>query len=153
MYKRPDSDAMIDRMVELTSRLGNGAHLSVSELAEEFNVSTRTIQRDLEKLKAHLQIDRIDGKWRLVKAPMLSAEDIGVLDMLESMAAEQGESFASRATKLLRSIAEPDVQVYATKLATEDLGTHFYEAGRLEQAIRQKVLVEFDYTKGEGVRT
>ena len=43
-YKH-DYDTIITRLTIILSRLNDGEALSVKELAEEFNVSDRTIQR------------------------------------------------------------------------------------------------------------
>ena len=41
------------RLSDILTRLNEGRRLSVSELAEEFKVSERTIQRDLNELKSN----------------------------------------------------------------------------------------------------
>ena len=43
-------DKRIFRLIYTLNKLDNGASVSTKELANEFNVSTRTIQRDIELL-------------------------------------------------------------------------------------------------------
>ncbi|EAJ7469980.1 HTH domain-containing protein, partial [Campylobacter jejuni] len=40
-------DKLSIRLVQILSKFNNGESLSAQELAQEFNVDTRTIQRDL----------------------------------------------------------------------------------------------------------
>ncbi|EDP5379437.1 HTH domain-containing protein [Campylobacter jejuni] len=42
-------DKLSIRLVQILSKFNNGESLSAQELAQEFNVDTRTIQRDLTK--------------------------------------------------------------------------------------------------------
>ena len=48
-YKH-DYDKTLLRIMTILTKLNDGERLSVKELAEEFNVSTRTIQRDFQLL-------------------------------------------------------------------------------------------------------
>jgi predicted DNA-binding transcriptional regulator YafY len=52
MAYKHDYDKILTRLVNILSKLNDGEALSVKELAEEFGVSTKTIQRDFnERLK------------------------------------------------------------------------------------------------------
>ncbi|EAI2740509.1 HTH domain-containing protein [Campylobacter jejuni] len=42
-------DKLSIRLVQILSKFNNGESLSAQELAQEFNVDTRTIQRDLNE--------------------------------------------------------------------------------------------------------
>jgi len=49
MGYRHDYDKILTRLTTILSRLNNGEELSVKSLAEEFNTSERTIQRDFNE--------------------------------------------------------------------------------------------------------
>ena len=48
------SDTLATRLVQILVKLNNGEALCARELAEEFNVSVRTIQRDLKHFESLL---------------------------------------------------------------------------------------------------
>jgi len=54
-YKH-DYDKKLFRRTQIIAKLYNGAKLTHKELAEEFNVSTKTIQRDFTALVIHYPI-------------------------------------------------------------------------------------------------
>jgi len=62
-YKH-DYDKILTRLTKILSKLNDGEELSVIELAKEFNVSTRTIQRDFnERLAPFFPIYQKNKKW------------------------------------------------------------------------------------------
>ena len=57
-YKH-DYDKILTRLTIILAKLNDGESLSVKELAQEFNVSTKTIQRDFnERLSAFPNLSR-----------------------------------------------------------------------------------------------
>ena len=57
---KPDYDKAIYRLTTINSRLFAGEALDVKDLSEEFNVSVRTIQKDLNERLAYLNIGKND---------------------------------------------------------------------------------------------
>ena len=57
-------DKLATRLILILTKFNSGERLSVEDLAEEFNVSDRTIQRDLKKL-SYLPIEKSDGCYSL----------------------------------------------------------------------------------------
>lgn len=53
-----EHDTLAQRLGIILTKLNSGQHLSISSLAEEFNVSERTIQRDLNVRLAYLPLQR-----------------------------------------------------------------------------------------------
>ncbi|EAJ8010373.1 HTH domain-containing protein [Campylobacter jejuni] len=51
-------DKLSIRLVQILSKFNNGESLSAQELAQEFNVDTRTIQRDLNERLAFMPIKK-----------------------------------------------------------------------------------------------
>ncbi|WP_250548327.1 HTH domain-containing protein [Pseudomonas hormoni] len=53
-----EHDTLAQRLGIILTKFNNGQRLSISSLAEEFNVSERTIQRDLNVRLAYLPLQR-----------------------------------------------------------------------------------------------
>ncbi|EOK1109738.1 HTH domain-containing protein, partial [Campylobacter jejuni] len=58
-------DKLSIRLVQILSKFNNGESLSAQELAQEFNVDTRTIQRDLNERLAFMPIKKENGRYVL----------------------------------------------------------------------------------------
>ena len=85
-YKH-DYDRALTRLRIILQRLNDDEALEVKELAEEFNVSTRTIQRDFnERLITSYPIHQENKKWKMQKGfkieKIRSIEDELVLDII-----------------------------------------------------------------------
>ena len=64
MAKKHDYDKILTRLTIILQRLYEGEILSTSELAEEFNVSSKTIQRDFNERLIRFPIEKIGRKCR-----------------------------------------------------------------------------------------
>lgn len=148
-YKH-DYDKTLRRLNTIIVRLNNGESLSVKELAEEFNVSIRTIQRDFnEKLVGLYPIYQDKRKWKMQDGYKIekatSVEDTIVLDILEKMTDGLGSKFSTKAKKLLSKIKnENDNPIYA-KLNMEDISKHINDIAILENAINHKQIITATY--------
>ncbi len=71
-------DKLGTRLVQILLKFNNGESVSVEELAQEFNVDTRTIQRDLNQRLSFMPIKRENGKYTLESFALgqLSFKDI-----------------------------------------------------------------------------
>lgn len=71
-------DRLASRLAILVSRLFMGESLSVRQLAQEFGVSERTVQRDLRERLRYLDIEYSRGSFRLLDArgPFRTNSDI-----------------------------------------------------------------------------
>ncbi|EAH7273770.1 YafY family transcriptional regulator [Campylobacter jejuni] len=71
-------DKLSIRLVQILSKFNNGESLSAQELAQEFNVDTRTIQRDLNERLAFMPIKKENGRYVLESFALgkLSFKDI-----------------------------------------------------------------------------
>lgn len=63
-YKH-DYDKILTRLTIILSRLNDGEALSVKDLAEEFNVSSKTIQRDFNERLSAFHIYQDKRKWKM----------------------------------------------------------------------------------------
>ena len=57
--------AILTRLTIILSRLNDGEALSVKALAEEFNVSDRTIQRDFNERLISFPVYQDKKKWKM----------------------------------------------------------------------------------------
>ena len=148
-YKH-DYDKTLRRLNTIIVRLNNGESLSVKELAEEFNVSIRTIQRDFnDKLVGLYPIYQDKRKWKMQDGYKIekatSVEDTIVLDILEKMTDGLGSKFSTKAKKLLSKIKnEHDNPIYA-KLNMEDISEHIHDIAILENAMKNRNLIIATY--------
>lgn len=138
------------RHAEILERLENGEELSIGELAREWGVDPKTIQRDFDKLKQIYpeRVERGEDKKRYRKPLTRRAQNDGdmVLEMLESMVKDMGVDFYKKAHPLLERLQRQIKSPFYTRLDVEDIGSKFDIVMRLEKAIDQKREVAFSYT-------
>jgi len=145
-----DYDKKLSRFVTILKRLNDGELLSVKELAIEFSVSDRTIQRDFNDRLVHLYpIIQENKKWKMRDGFKLeksqSIEDNIVLDILEKMTESIGGKFSTQAHKLLSKIKNTDYNPIYTKLNIEDISDRFSDIQIIETAIKEKKEIECTY--------
>lgn len=140
-YKH-DYDKALTRLVAILTKLYNGEELSVKELAVEFNVSTRTIQRDFNERLISFPIYQDNRLWKMQEGFKLekttSIEDQIVLDIMEKLVDGVGARFSSKAKALLSKIKNEDFNPIYTKLNMEDITDKLDIIQQLESAIKSK---------------
>lgn len=138
------------RHAEILERLENGEELSIGELAREWNVDPKTIQRDFDKLKQMYpgRVERGEDKKRYRKPISRRAQNDGdmVLEMLESMVKDMGVDFYKKAHPLLERLQRQIKSPFYTRLDVEDIGSKFDIVMKLEKAIDLKREVTLSYT-------
>ncbi len=82
-------DGTLTRLVIILSKLYEGDKLSVKDLAEEFNVSTRTIQKDFNERLVSFPIYQENRLWEM----------------------QDGDSFALTVNLLNRNTILPDIKL------------------------------------------
>ena len=106
-----DYDKILTRLTITLQRLHEGESLSVSELAEEFNVSSKTIQRDFNERLYRFPIVKDGRKWKMQDGYNLTKErtpeEMLVIEMLENIAESIGAGFGSESKKSLFKTTEP----------------------------------------------
>jgi len=149
MAYKHDYDKTLIRLTMMLSRMNDGEALSVKEMAEEFNVSTRTIQRDLNERLTSFPIYKDGRKWRMAKGFKLekttSIENIIVLDIINKMTEGIGTKFHSKAKVLLSKLKNEDYNPIYTKLNIEDITDNLKEIQLLESAIKDRCLIDCIY--------
>ena len=60
-----DHETIVYRLAQILIKLNQGERVEPKELAEEFGVNLRTIQRDLNQRFAYLPLIKEEGRYRL----------------------------------------------------------------------------------------
>ena len=146
--KQHDYDKILYRLMSILTRLSDGEILGKEELAKEFNVSSKTIQRDFnERLMHRFPIERKGNGWKMIEGHHLAKsramEDILVLDILRTFSSSLGSSFAQRSEGLLNKLSTSHSSAFYTRLAFEDMGLIAGMFDCLEKAIHESRLVQF----------
>jgi len=147
-YKH-EYDKILTRLTKILSRLNEGEKLSVKELAEEFNTSRRTIQRDFNERLSAFPLEKEKKKWKMKDGFCIekskSIEDEIVLDIIEKMTESIGGAFSTKAHKLLSKIKNEEFNPIYAKLNIEDISEKFSDIQILENAIKEKRVLEAIY--------
>ena len=143
-----DYDKILYRLITIISRLSDGEILYKDALAQEFNVSSKTIQRDFnERLVVRFPIHKIGNGWKMMEGYHLeksrAVEDILVVDILKTISEGFGSSFANRSATLLNKLTDSTPSAFYTRLAFEDMSLFSQYFDALEHAIKGSLLVQF----------
>ena len=154
MAYKHDYDKALTRLVSILTKLYNDEQLSVKELALEFNVSTRTIQRDFNERLISFPIYQENKLWKMQEGFKLekttSIEDQVVLDIMEKLVDGVGDRFSLKAKSLLSKIKNDDLNPIYAKLNMEDIGDKLEVVQQLEVSIKSKLAVDCNYKLKEG---
>lgn len=150
MKKKHDYDKALTRVMTIWQKLRDGEILVVKDLAEEFNVSTKTIQRDFnEKLIHRFPIEKIGHKWKVKDGHSLdknlSFEEDLVLDVLQEFASSMGNTFGTKVNSLFSKIQNRHNSSIYSKLVIEDLSDETELVQQLHEAITNQNEVKFYY--------
>ena len=148
IMQQHDYDKILYRLINIISRLSDGEILYKDALALEFNVSTKTIQRDFnERLVLRFPIHKIGNGWKMMEGYHLeksrAVEDILVVDILKTISEGFGKSFAKRSSSLLNKLTDSTPSAFYTRLAFEDMTLFSQYFDILEHAIKDSKLVQF----------
>jgi len=157
MAYKHDYDKILTRLTIILSRLNEGEALSVTELAKEFNVSERTIQRDFNERLVSFPVYQDKKKWKMMDGYKLekstSIEDAVVLDIMEKLIEGAGKKFSMKAEHLLSKIKNQSFNPFYAKLDMEDIGDKLKEVQQLESAIKSKQEIQCVYNFGDFSKT
>ena len=149
MAYKHDYDKILTRLTVILSKLNEGEALSVKALAQEFNTSDRTIQRDFNERLISFPIYQENKKWKMQDGFKVektkSLEDEIVLDIIEKITESIGGKFATKSHKLLAKIKNEDFNPIYAKLNIEDIADNFSEIKIIEGAIKDKIEMECSY--------
>jgi len=153
MQYKHDYDKALFRYTQIIAKLYGGAKLSNLELSQEFQVSTKTIQRDFTKLVLIFPIFQEKKLWQLEKGfefkEDFSIEDDITLKLLSQASKSFDKSFSKRADKLLSRINDNINSPIYTKIDLEDISNKLREISQLNLAINSQNIIEFAYLKDD----
>lgn len=146
-----DYDKILTRLTIILQRLHEGESLSVSELAEEFNVSSKTIQRDFNERLYRFPIVKDGRKWKMQDGYHLTKErtpeEMLVIEMLENIAESIGAGFGSKAKNLFSKLQNHKQNPIYSKTIIEDISDNLELFHQVEESITNHSIIVFNYKK------
>lgn len=149
-----DYEKMTSRLISILERMYAGEALRIGELAKEFGVCTKTIQRDFYERLNKFPLRRNGQKWS-IKPAYLHPEKNGVnfryivtIDILEAMAKNIGGSFASNASDMFNYLRTQNPEL-VIQPEVEDISARQDDFDLLSEGIEDQKRVRFIYTKDD----
>ena len=143
-------DTLAFRLADILVRLNSGESLEPGELAQDFCVDVRTIQRDLNERLAFLPIEKGGARYKLDPAYLgrMGPKDV---ERFAALAGVRG-LFPSMGTDFLRELFDHRFQssVQVAGHHYEDVSDRAAEFRLIHQAIAEHRCVAFTYTKPDG---
>lgn len=148
MIKTDNYEKLFNRLTKILERLYNGEELTVTELANDFDTSKRTIQRDfLERLEPNFPLEKVKTKWKMKKGHRLGRtekqSDEIVLDIMESVTSMLGMNIFNKSKSLISKLKNDEESVFYTKLLFEDFSKRFKDFETLESSIKNSNRISF----------
>jgi predicted DNA-binding transcriptional regulator YafY len=144
-----DHEVLAQRLTQIISKLNQGEALVPAALAEEFGVTLRTIQRDLNERLNFLPFEKADGRYRLHPSALgkLTLQD---MRQFASMAGVQG-LFPDLSHQFLRELFDSRIESAWLVKGPEYEDHSGREAvfAQLGQAITAHQGVSFVYSKAQ----
>jgi len=137
-------DSLAVRLTLIISRLLMGESLSISVLAKEFNVSTRTLRRDFNQRLIYLDIEHREGIYRLAQSLPGHRTDGDIIHF--ARVTHMAQFFPGLDSKLLsillnKNEGSPYVVYHAPPKNMPTLFGGFY---RITQAIMDSVIISLN---------
>ncbi len=149
MNRSHDYDKILTRLTTILQRLYEGESLSVTELAEEFNVSAKTIQRDFNERLVRFPIQKCGRRWRMQEGFRIEKindlENSLTLEILETVAKGFGNEFARRSNSLLSKLKNGTAAPIISYVSFEDISGHAELFKLLEESIVSTLAIDFVY--------
>ncbi|HCA30726.1 MAG: YafY family protein [Eubacteriales bacterium] len=154
----------IDRLIAITMYLLNRETVSASALAERFEVSKRTIQRDIEALNQSgipiVSTFGSDGGYEIMDGFKLTKQIAGVDDYLNIIIALKGLSSAydnekinATLEKALATMQSSEQRVFIDFTVARENTQVNENLKMIEKAIYDENLLQIQYTNAEGAMT
>ena len=135
------------RLVDILRRLNNGEKLSPSQLATEYDVSLRTINRDLKDRFAFLELEKTKGSYSL-SAYLLGKLTFSDLKRFATLAGISGV-YPDLSHDFLKSLLTSQLEsaLLVKPQSTENVSHKTALFTQIENAIQNRRLVSFTYQK------
>jgi len=134
----------------ILERLNNGETLSITKLANEWDTTPKTIQRDFKKLmEGNYGIIRAkDGKqFTIAKKNINSKEVLSSIALLDSIASEIGGNFYTKVQTTLQKLKYYIDSPFYTNIDVEQISDKLNLITKLEEAIKNQQMVTFRYKR------
>lgn len=144
------SQQLAQRLSVLLARLNKGERIDISLLAEEFGVSVRTLQRDINQRLNFLEWDEKGGRFYKInqqKSGFLTEEDINRFALFASVS----DLFPKIDREFYQEKLTQSVQVKGFQY--EDISKKQEEFNALNNAIKEHLIISFKYTKNKTQET
>lgn len=139
-----------NRINQIYERLSNTTHgLTITELANELDVSTKTIQRDLYDVLVEFGAVKEGRVWKIdpkKRSDNLSNNEKVILGILDEMAKSGGKIFYSKAHSLLTQVSQQLEHPIFANINSETLDeTNIEIFDTIEKSIKNKQQICFEY--------
>ncbi|MCF6244173.1 MAG: WYL domain-containing protein [Sulfurovum sp.] len=134
----------------ILERLRNGETLSITALAKEWNTTTKTVQRDFDKLmEGNYGITRAeDGKQFTIQEEKLITKDANTaIQILDSLSSDIGGEFYTKAQSALHKLQKYMASPFYTRIDVENISNKLEILEDLEYAIAKQKTLTFKYKK------
>lgn len=149
--KKLQTNTKLERISYLYDRLSK-AEATITELANELRVSTKTIQRDLHEILTEAGATCNGRSWKIDKSKAndeLKSDERIILGILDELAKGAGRQFYSKAHNLLEQISSGLNHPIFANIDSETLNLEHLETFEiLESAIKNRVTIKCNYRKG-----
>jgi len=138
------------RHSQILERLNSGEILSITELAREWDIQTKTIQRDFKKLMegSYGVVRADDGKRFKISQKRITTKDASTaIKMLDSLSQDIGGEFYTKAQIALNKLQGHIESPFYTRIDVEDISEKMELIEQLEVAIAEQKMVSFKYRK------
>lgn len=147
------SNPKIERISYIYERISRSNGVTISELAKELNVSTKTIQRDLHEVLSSAGVVCDGRTWKLDKSRAtddLKSDERIILGILDELAKGAGKQFYNKAHNLIEQISSQIDHPIHVNLDSEALSSENLELfNLLEVSIKKRVQISCNYRKGD----
>ena len=150
IVQKQSDNTKYNRINQIYTMLKNNTHgMTITELANELDVSTKTIQRDLYEVLSDFGAIKDGRTWKI--DPKLTQDNLNsneklILGILDEMAKGAGRLFHSKAHSLLTQITQQlEHPIFANVNGEylEDKSLELFE--QIEKSIKEKTEIKFDY--------
>ncbi len=134
----------------ILTRLNNGETLSITVLAKEWNIITKTVQRDFDKLcEGDYGIIRAsDGKrFTLTQKQYTSKSADTAIKMLDSLSSDIGGEFYTKVQVALHKLQHYIESPFYTRIDVENISNKLDLVEDLEYAISKQKIISFSYKR------
>lgn len=158
MTKNTSYDKKVFRLFSILNQLDSRKRVSTGELAREFNVSLRTVQRDIVLLNTTgFPISSLEKGYHSfmegfsLKKMMLTKEEASLLSFLHDISKSLGEKFEDSFSNILKKVVskEQDSAFYVKLPEGSKINKDFPFINELENAVKNNIKIVLNYKTPE----